>query len=74
MPILTEQPCCRNCYFFDPAPDEGGVGFCLRHSPVLLPGYEDDPLQGHWPSIHSDDWCGEYMPVRVREAPEAPTG
>jgi len=66
---------CGSCKFWEPilVPELEGLGWCRRHPPVIdaqasLAMYPDEEpkqvvLEGHWPEIASDDWCGEYQPT-----------
>lgn len=53
---------CGTCRFFVRVPgdpDEVGMGEC-RHDPPQAGISEDDPLQGIWPYIEQEDWCGQF--------------
>lgn len=70
---------CKRCRFFDPESDDDGLGYCRRMAPIVDPsGYVTifglnradespyDALQGFWPKVTSDEWCGEF---RSEDAP-----
>jgi hypothetical protein len=54
---------CDNCKFFTDISRPHGV--CRRNPPlpVLMRGEIFDPgdtLQGYWPRVGTDDWCGDW--------------
>ena len=58
---------CLNCQFYDrrnARPTDGRVamwGQCRRHSPHLNPlSARSYLVEGVWPLIRDDDWCGEW--------------
>jgi hypothetical protein len=58
---------CLNCQFYDrrnARPTDGRAamwGQCRRHSPHLNPVSAKSYLvEGVWPLIRDDDWCGEW--------------
>lgn len=46
-----ESQSCESCYFYV-------GGYCQRFPPVVIK--DDGKLQGHWPGVGKDDWCGEW--------------
>ena len=63
---------CLNCQFFDRrnarATDGRAAmwGQCRRHSPHLNPlSVKSYLVEGVWPLIRDDDWCGEWAPMHV---------
>lgn len=57
---------CVNCEFYDrrrARPTDGNapmLGQCRRHSPHLNPATAMAyVVEGVWPLVHDDDWCGE---------------
>jgi len=63
---------CLNCQFFDrrnARPTDGRAamwGQCRRHSPHLNPlSVKSYLVEGVWPLIRDDDWCGEWAPTQV---------
>ncbi len=42
----------------------GGAGQCRRYPPRFCPGPDDrgvaDIIEGEWPIVRKDDWCGEF--------------
>lgn len=59
MIVKVEQPSCMTCRFFDylPARHEGRFGRCLRNPPQFI---ESGVLNGGWPVVEKDEWCGEH--------------
>ena len=58
---------CLNCEFYDrrnarPTDGRGAMrGQCRRHSPHLNPlSAKRYLVEGVWPLVHDDDWCGEW--------------
>ena len=63
---------CLSCQFFDRrnarATDGRAAmwGQCRRHSPHLNPlSVKSYLVEGVWPLIRDDDWCGEWAPMQV---------
>jgi hypothetical protein len=64
---------CLNCQFYDrrnARPTDGRAamwGQCRRHSPHLNPlSAKSYLVEGVWPLVRDDDWCGEWRaPTRV---------
>lgn len=49
---------CATCVFFDRLDGpEPRFGLCRRNPPLLV---EQGALNGGWPVIEDDDWCGEH--------------
>ena len=71
---------CLNCQFYDrhnARPSDGRAptmwGQCRRHSPHLNPlgssSKNGHMIEGVWPVVRDDDWCGEWhAPARVSGA------
>lgn len=44
------------------------IGLCRRHAPRPVPvqapdaAGDRDRIEGRWPRVASDDWCGEWEP------------
>src|ERR1700704_5854139 len=60
---------CVNCQYYDrrnARPNDGRApvmwGQCRRHSPHLSPvaGKKAYLVEGVWPLVRDDDWCGEW--------------
>ncbi|HEX9277642.1 MAG TPA: hypothetical protein VGA51_14755 [Casimicrobiaceae bacterium] len=58
---------CVNCEYYDrrrARPTDGKApmwGQCRRHSPHLNPATAKAyVVEGVWPLVRDDDWCGEY--------------
>lgn len=43
---------CQNCKFFQTNQSE-----CRRYAPSPAEGDK----KAHWPTVSSDDWCGEFV-------------
>ncbi len=52
-------PCCKTCKFWERIEDkhERKFGRCLRNPPQFV---MSDALNGEWPVIKADQWCGEH--------------
>lgn len=71
---------CKTCQYYDRqgrAAERGGVaGQCRRQAPALSPiNQKSYMIEGVWPTVRDDDWCGEWKahvrrvdPARVGEA------
>jgi hypothetical protein len=66
---------CATCQFYDrrhPAAAAGGVaqsqqGLCRRMAPLLSPiNPKTYFIEGVWPTVRDDDWCGEWRVVPRR--------
>lgn len=67
MPELVVIPGrCGECLYFDRTIGDEENGGCRRYPPVLDPHYGSDEVEGYtawwWPTVQSDDWCGEHKP------------
>lgn len=65
---MNNQPAqrCETCRFSQPLEDS--LLLCKRRAPIPmgLMGETDDPESqqaGGWPTVFSDDWCGDYDPA-----------
>lgn len=47
-----EKPLCSTCVYFDSDTDQ-----CRHNAPRVVSANDD---HGVWPSVNSDDWCGEW--------------
>jgi hypothetical protein len=63
---------CLSCQFYDPRnarPTDGRAvmwGQCRRQPPHLNPlSAKSYLVEGVWPLIRDDDWCGEWAPTQV---------
>lgn len=63
---------CVNCQSYDrrnAKPTEARApmwGQCRRHSPSVNPATARAyVVEGVWPLVRDDDWCGEWRPVRA---------
>ena len=69
---------CLDCQFYDrkSARSTDGRstmwGQCRRHSPLLNPQHDKGYLvEGVWPVVRDDDWCGEWFALAQTTAPRA---
>jgi len=71
---------CLSCQFYDRksarAADARGLqwGLCRRDAPQLNPSNsKSHAIEGVWPTVRDDDWCGEWQAQRKSEvaAPSA---
>jgi hypothetical protein len=58
---------CIDCQYYDrnsphgPATKSAHAGQCRRHAPTLSPlNAKAYMIEGVWPTIRDDDWCGEW--------------
>jgi len=52
---------CSNCQYFDRQAKGTGVGQCRRAAPALSPiNAKSYMIEGVWPTVRDDDWCGEW--------------
>jgi len=76
---------CQTCQFYDRRKANGGsapsAGQCRRSAPHLSPvsvNAKSYQIEGVWPTVRDDDWCGEWkllarrVDSRVAEALNAP--
>jgi hypothetical protein len=64
---------CTTCHFFDRRQVNGGdgrsvrMGQCRRCAPLLTPNpTKTYMIEGVWPTVRDDDWCGEWKIVPRR--------
>ncbi len=64
---------CLNCQFYDRKRDKSGgtqsvrSGQCRRTAPMLSPIQAKAYLiEGVWPTVRDDDWCGEWKATACR--------
>jgi hypothetical protein len=64
---------CVTCQFFDRHDARGGEaksqqwGQCRRGPPMLNPvNNKPHMIEGIWPHVRADDWCGEYKGLAKR--------
>lgn len=69
---------CLNCQFYDRkiARSTDGRstmwGQCRRHSPLLNPQTAKAyVVEGVWPMVRDDDWCGEWCAAAARPRPQS---
>ena len=69
---------CVTCQYYDrrnssPADGKGPMwGQCRRSAPMLHPvNVKSYMIEGVWPHVRDDDWCGEWKVVPRRVAPAA---
>ena len=71
---------CQNCQFYDRKDGRSTDGRttmwgqCRRHSPLLSPHIPQSTksyvVEGIWPVVRDDDWCGEWTAIkRKTDAP-----
>jgi len=70
---------CVTCQFYDrrnSGPAEGksaSWGQCRRTAPMLHPvNVKSYMVEGVWPHVRDDDWCGEWKVIARRPAADAP--
>jgi hypothetical protein len=66
---------CETCRFFQKT---GAAGECRRHAPLPMLRadlYEgkvwDGCFDGFWPTVATNEFCGEWGPLPVVQKPEA---
>jgi hypothetical protein len=64
---------CRSCQYFDRGNGKSKEakstqwGQCRRTSPMLNPlATKPHMIEGVWPHVRDDDWCGEYKGLAQR--------
>ena len=69
---------CVDCQFYDrqdAEPEDEGVrwGKCRRTGPIVHPvSAKAYMVEGIWPHVRDDDWCGEWVPMKRKiDAPAA---
>lgn len=55
------EECCRECRFFKIHPTNEDKGRCRRHPPTIQPYVGYGQFTTSQPTVHKDDWCGEYV-------------
>jgi hypothetical protein len=67
---------CVNCQFYDRHPTRQSEdratqwGQCRREAPRLQPvNAKSHMIEGVWPHVRDDDWCGELKPTVRRAEP-----
>lgn len=65
------QNACKNCQYATKADEKGEHYICRRNppTPILVP--QQNPMtgetgmivQGYFPPVGADNWCGEHVPV-----------
>ena len=70
---------CAGCQYYDrqtgKQTDSRGVqwGQCRRSSPMLHPiNQKSYMIEGIWPHVRDDDWCGEWKAANRRSESRAP--
>jgi hypothetical protein len=70
---------CIACHFYDrqngSQTDSRGIqwGQCRRTSPMLHPiNQKTFMIEGVWPHVRDDDWCGEWKAMAVRRVESRP--
>ena len=71
---------CIGCQFYDRDDkhneEKGGVswGKCRRTGPIVHPvSAKAYMVEGIWPHVRDDDWCGEWKALAVRRVEARPT-
>jgi hypothetical protein len=68
---------CIGCQFYDRQNgNQGGSqwGQCRRAAPMLHPiNQKSFMIEGVWPHVRDDDWCGEWKALAVRRVEARPT-
>ena len=63
---------CVSCIYYDRAKSggdtkTGNAGQCRRAGPTLSPiNQKSYMIEGVWPTVRDDDWCGEWKAVQKR--------
>ena len=57
-----DKPTCETCPYFLQNEDDCGLGNCHKHTPwhVVCNHGHDSWLDGQWPEISPDAFCGEH--------------
>jgi hypothetical protein len=60
---------CSNCQFYDRQDKGSAIGQCRRQAPALSPiNAKAYMIEGVWPTVRDDDWCGEWKSSMRRGA------
>lgn len=63
---------CVTCMYYDRnkagvETKAGSAGQCRRSGPSLSPiNQKSYMIEGVWPTVRDDDWCGEWKPLQKR--------
>lgn len=66
---------CTNCQYYDrnkgvAEGKTGAAGLCRRAAPALSPiNQKSYMIEGVWPTVRDDDWCGEWKTPGRRADP-----
>ena len=65
---------CTSCQYYDRNrngdPKAGNAGQCRRSAPMLSPiNQKSYMIEGVWPTVRDDDWCGEWKALVRRVDP-----
>jgi hypothetical protein len=66
---------CTGCQFYDRTRGQGeskaaNAGQCRRNAPQLSPiNQKSYMIEGVWPTVRDDDWCGEWKALARRNEP-----
>jgi len=66
---------CMNCQYYDRQADKSdgkgpAWGQCRRTAPSLSPiNAKSYMIEGVWPTVRDDDWCGEWKAAARRPEP-----
>ncbi len=65
---------CTTCQFYDRqargAEKTANAGQCRRSAPALSPiNQKSYMIEGVWPTVRDDDWCGEWKALARRADP-----
>ena len=65
---------CLNCQYYDrqnaKADSKAALGQCRRTAPSLSPiNAKSYMIEGVWPTVRDDDWCGEWKAAGRRPEP-----
>lgn len=68
----ADAPCCANCRFFAVQDGRRRTGRCHRHPPHPGAGAVVW-MEGDWPGVRAEGWCGEHQRVADTDAAAAAT-
>jgi hypothetical protein len=70
---------CQGCHFYDrqnggQTDSRGQWGQCRRSAPHLHPiNQKTFMIEGVWPHVRDDDWCGEFRAAAARRIDNRPS-
>lgn len=74
---LMLQDGCGGCVFYQPRETQSDIGLCHRHAPrpcLVVEGKDSiSDRDAIWPTVLSDEFCGEWCAPPTMDDHETPT-